>query len=152
MRLERVSRASASVTIAEVKAYANITTSDDDALLTRLLNSALTRVEDISNISLAANTIKLYSERVSTSEKLFIQPVASVTSVIEVENGESLDFTLYNDKSRVKHPQSEVVITYVTSAALNDELKQIVIELASAMYDGQDKAVIEGILQKIPRL
>ena len=152
MRLERVSRASASVTIAEIKAYANITTSDDDALLTRLLNSALTRVEDISNISLAANTIKLYSERVSTSERLFIQPVASVTSVIEVENGESLDFTLYTDKSRVKYPESEVVITYVTSAAVNDELKQLVIELASAMYDGQDKAVIEGILQKIPRL
>lgn len=151
MRLERVSRASASVTIAEVKAYANITTSDDDALLTRILNSALTRVEDVSNVSLAANTIKLYSERVSTSEKLFIQPVASVTSVIEVENGESLNFTLYNDKSRVKYPESEVVITYVTTPSLNDELKQIVIELASAMYDGQDKAVIEGILQKIPR-
>ena len=151
MRLERVSRASASVTIAEVKAYANITTSDDDTLLTRILNSALTRVEDVSNISLAANTIKLYSERVSTSERLFIQPVASVTSVIEVENGESLDFTLYNDKSRVKYPESEVVITYVTTPSLNDELKQIVIELASAMYDGQDKAVIEGILQKIPR-
>jgi len=47
MRLERVSRASASVTIAEVKAYANITTSDDDTLLTRILNSALTRVEDL---------------------------------------------------------------------------------------------------------
>lgn len=151
MRLERVSRASASVTIAEVKAYANITTSDDDTLLTRILNSALTRVEDISNISLAANTIKLYSERVSTSERLFIQPVASVTSVIEVENGESLNFTLYNDKSRVKFPESEVTITYVTTPSLNDELKQIVIELASAMYDGQDKAVIEGILQKIPR-
>jgi len=151
MRLERVSRASASVTIAEVKAYANITTSDDDTLLTRILNSALTRVEDISNISLAANTIKLYSERVSTSERLFIQPVASVTSVIEVENGEGLGFTLYTDKSRVKYAESEVVITYVTSAATNDELKQLVIELASAMYDGQDKAVIEGILQKIPR-
>ena len=151
MRLERVSRASASVTIAEVKAYANITTSDDDTLLTRLLNSALTRVEDISNISLAANTIKLYSERVSTSERLFIQPVASITSVIEVESGESLNFTLYNDKSRVKYPESEVVITYVTTPSLNDELKQIVIELASAMYDGQDKTVIEGILQKIPR-
>lgn len=151
MRLERVSRASASVTIAEVKAYANITTSDDDTLLTRILNSALTRVEDVSNISLAANTIKLYSERVSTSERLFIQPVASVTSVVEVENGESLNFTLYNDKSRVKFPESEVTITYVTTPSLNDELKQIVIELASAMYDGQDKAVIEGILQKIPR-
>lgn len=151
MRLERVSRASASVTIAEVKAYANITTSDDDTLLTRILNSALTRVEDVSNISLAANTIKLYSERVSTSERLFIQPVASVTSVIEVENGESLNFTLYNDKSRVKFPESEVTITYVTTPSLNDELKQIVIELASAMYDGQDKTVIEGILQKIPR-
>lgn len=151
MRLERVSRASASVTIAEVKAYANITTSDDDTLLTRILNSALTRVEDVSNVSLAANTIKLYSERVSTSERLFIQPVASVTSVIEVENGERLNFTLYNDKSRVKFPESEVTITYVTTPSLNDELKQIVIELASAMYDGQDKTVIEGILQKIPR-
>jgi len=79
-------------------------------------------------------------------------PVTSVTSVIEYEYGTPVNYILSNDKTKVALLDNEqVVITYVTAASTNEELKQIVLELACAIYDGQDKAVIEEILQKIPR-
>lgn len=152
MRIERTSRTGAVVTIAEVKAFGNITTTTEDTQIQRILNAAISKVEDVSNVSLAVNTLKLYSERLSTSEPLFLLPVTSVTSVIEYEYGTPVNYILSNDKTKVALLDNEqVVITYVTAASTNEELKQIVLELACAIYDGQDKAVIEEILQKIPR-
>ena len=152
MRIERISRTGAIATIAEMKAFGNITTTTEDTQLQRILNAALTKVEDVSNVSLGVNTLKLYSERLSTSEPLFLLPVTSVTSVLDYDLGTAVTYTLSNDKTKVTFgSEYQVVITYVTAASTNEELKQIVLELACAIYDGQDKAVIEEILQKIPR-
>lgn len=152
MRIERISRTGAIATIAEMKAFGNITTTTEDTQLQRILNAALTKVEDVSNVSLGVNTLKLYSERLSTSEPLFLLPVTSVTSVLDYDLGTAVTYTLSNDKTKVTFgAEYQVVITYVTAASTNEELKQIVLELACAIYDGQDKAIIEEILQKIPR-
>ena len=152
MRIERISRTGAIATIAEMKAFGNITTTTEDTQLQRILNAALTKVEDVSNVSLGVNTLKLYSERLSTYEPLFLLPVTSVTSVLDYDLGTAVTYTLSNDKTKVTFgSEYQVVITYVTAASTNEELKQIVLELACAIYDGQDKAVIEEIWQKIPR-
>ena len=152
MRIERISRTGAIATIAEMKAFGNITTTTEDTQLQRILNAALTKVEDVSNVSLGVNTLKLYSERLSTSEPLFLLPVTSVTSVLDYDLGTAVTYTLSNDKTKVTlGAEYQVVITYVTAASADDNLKQIALELACAIYDGQDKAVIEEILQKIPR-
>ena len=152
MRIERISRTGAIATIAEMKAFGNITTTTEDTQLQRILNAALTKVEDVSNVSLGVNTLKLYSERLSTYEPLFLLPVTSVTSVLDYDLGTAVTYTLSNDKTKVTFgAEYQVVITYVTAASTNEELKQIVLELACAIYDGQDKAIIEEILQKIPR-
>jgi len=152
MRIERTSRTGAIATIAEMKAFGNITTTTEDTQLQRILNAALTKVEDVSNVSLGVNTLKLYSERLSTYEPLFLLPVTSVTSVLDYDLGTAVTYALSNDKTKVTFgSEYQVVITYVTAASTNEELKQIVLELACAIYDGQDKAIIEEILQKIPR-
>jgi len=152
MRIERTSRTGAVVTIAEVKAFGNITTTTEDTQIQRIINAAISKVEDVSNVSLAVNTLKLYSERLSTFEPLFILPVTSITSVVDYDLGTAITYTLSNDKTRVTFgAEYQTVITYVTAASTNEELKQIVLELACAIYDGQDKAIIEEILQKIPR-
>ena len=152
MRIERVSRTGAVATIAEMKAFGNITTTLEDAILTRVLNAAISKVEDISNVSLGINTIKLYSDPLSTSERLFVLPVTSITSVVDSETGTAIDYTLSYDKTRLTFGGPyQGVITYVTAASVDEELKQIAIELACAMYDGQDKSEIEKIWQTIPR-
>jgi len=152
MRIEGTSRTGAVVTIAEVKAFGNITTTTEDTQIQRILNAAISKVEDVSNVSLAVNTLKLYSERLSTFEPLLILPVTSITSVVDSETGTAVDYTLSNDKTRVTFgAEYQTVITYITAASTNEELKQIAIELACAMYDGQDKAVINEIWEKIPR-
>lgn len=152
MRIERVSRTGAVATIAEMKAFGNIVTTTDDVQIQRILNAAISKVEDVSNVSLAANVIKLYSDPLSTSENLFILPVTSITSVVDSVTGTAIDYTLSYDKNRLVFGGSyQGVVTYVTSASTDEQLKQIAIELACAMYDGQDKAEIEKILQTIPR-
>ena len=152
MRIERTSRTGAVVTIAEVKAFGNITTTTEDTQIQRILNAALTKVEDISNVSLGINTLKLYSERLSTFEPLFILPVTSITSVVDYDLGTAITYTSSNDKTKVTFgAEYQTVITYVTAASTDEELKQIAIELACAIYDGQEKAVINTILEKIPR-
>ena len=152
MRIERTSRTGAVATIAEMKAFGNITTTLEDAILTRVLNAALSQVEDISGVSLGINTLKLYSDPLSTSERLFILPVTSITSVVDHETGTAVDYTLSYDKTKLILSGSyQTVITYVTAASSDENLKQIAIELACAIYDGQERAVIQTILEKIPR-
>ena len=148
MRIERVSRTGASVTITDVKAFANISTTADDVMLQRLLNSAMNKVEEVANTSLSINTLKFYSEKKVNEITLPLPPITSVTSVIDVESGTAVPYTKIDNRLKLDS-LSDVVVTYVTSAVADDELKQLAIEITSLMYDGED---YEKTLQKIPRL
>ena len=148
MRIERVSRTGVSVTITDVKAFANISTTADDVMLQRLLNSAMNKVEEVANVSLSVNTLKYYSEKKVNEITLSLPPITSVTSVIDVELGTAVPYTKIDNRLKLDL-LSDVVVTYVTSAQDNDELEQLVIEVTSLMYDGED---YEKTLQKIPRL
>ena len=152
MRLERISRATGTfITIAHLKEYGNISSTTEDVMLQNILNAAITKVEDISNVSLSANTLKLYSE-LNTNHKLFILPVASVTSVYNNQTGLTEEYTLSYDKSSLTTSESELVITYVTSVREDVDLRQSVLEYAMALYDGQtDKAILQAIFNKIPK-
>lgn len=148
MRIERVSRTGASVTITDVKAFANISTTADDVMLQRLLNSAMNKVEEVANTSLSVNTLKYYTEKGVNEITLSLPPITSVTSVVDVESGTAVPYTKIDNRLKLDS-LSDVVVTYVTSAVADDELKQLAIEITSLMYDGED---YEKTLQKIPRL
>lgn len=152
MRIERISRTIGTfITIAHLKEYGNISSTTEDVMLQNILNAAITKVEDISNVSLAVNTIKLFSD-LNTNHKLFILPVNSVTSVYNNQTGLLEDYTLSYDKSSLTTSESELVITYVTSVREDVDLRQSVLEYAMALYDGQtDKAVLQAIFNKIPK-
>lgn len=152
MRLERISRAAGTfITITHLKEYGNISSTTEDVMLQNILNAAITKVEDISNASLSANTLKLFSD-LNTNHKLFILPVASITSVYNNQTGLTEDYTLSYDKSSLTTSESELVITYVTSVREDVDLRQSVLEYAMALYDGQtDKAILQAIFNKIPK-
>ena len=152
MRIERISRTIGTfITIAHLKEYGNISSTTEDVMLQNILNAAITKVEDISNVSLAVNTIKLFSD-LNTNHKLFILPVNSVTSVYNNVTGLTEDYTLSYDKSSLTTSESELVITYVTSVREDVDLRQSVLEYAMALYDGQtDKAILQAIFNKIPK-
>ena len=152
MRIERISRTIGTfITTAHLKEYGNISSTTEDVMLQNILNAAITKVEDISNVSLAVNTIKLFSD-LNTNHKLFILPVNSVTSVYNNVTGLTESYTLSYDKSSLTTSESELVITYVTSVREDVDLRQSVLEYAMALYDGQtDKAVLQAIFNKIPK-
>ena len=152
MRIERISRTIGTfITTAHLKEYGNISSTTEDVMLQNILNAAITKVEDISNVSLAVNTIKLFSD-LNTNHKLFILPVNSVTSVYNNVTGLTEEYTLSYDKSSLTTSESELVITYVTSVREDVDLRQSVLEYAMALYDGQtDKAVLQAIFNKIPK-
>ena len=64
MRLLRTSKTiSNSITIDDLKLFANVTGDTRDKELASMLLTALITVEDIADVSLTNQTIKLYSEK-----------------------------------------------------------------------------------------
>jgi len=80
-----LSLADAPVTLAEAKAWANVTHTTDDALLTSLILAVSEQVEDITGLSFAARawTYTALADRAAfaTAIELPRRPVASVESV-----------------------------------------------------------------------
>ena len=155
--LERINKEiSSAINIEELKQFANITGNARDAELQVILNSAMSKVEDIADVSLSANTF-LYSSNYPTKMvKLYRLPIAEVIEVRDNRSGSLVDFTLSLDKSIVMFTEDVCpYISYKTKAigdATFDYLKQIVYEVASAYYDGMtDNAKLNDIYRKIPK-
>ena len=155
--LERINKEiSSAINIEELKQFANITGNTRDAELQVILNSAISKVEDIADVSLSANTF-LYSSNYPTKiVKLYRLPIAEVIEVRDNRSGSLIDYTLSLDKSLVVFTEEACpYIQYKTKPvgdATFDYLKQIVYEVASAYYDGMtDNAKLNDIYRKIPK-
>ncbi len=155
--LERINKEiSTAINIEELKQFANITGSARDAELQVILNSAISKVEDIADVSLSANTFLYSSNYPTTQIKLYRLPVAEVLEVRDNQTGSLVDFTLSFEKSKVTfssevHPYIRYKTTQIGSATF-DYLKQIVYEVASAYFDGvTDNAKLSEIYKKIPK-
>ena len=135
--LERINKEiSSAINIEELKQFANITGNVRDVELQVILNSAMSKVEDIADVSLSANTF-LYSSNYPTKMvKLYRLPIAEVIEVRDNRSGSLVDFTLSLDKSIITFADDVYpYISYKTKAigdATFDYLKQIVYEVASA--------------------
>lgn len=155
MRIERIAKGTIdNITIADVKAFANITGTTRDEELNAMLISAINKVEDISGFSLTENTFRLYTEGSVASVKLFYPPFLSITSVKDARTGEAVTYESNYDFSVIYVTSSDLVVEYKTSATCSNALqfKQNVIEYCSLLFDGQtDEAIINSVLRKIPR-
>ena len=111
--LERINKEiSSAINIEELKQFANITGNTRDAELQVILNSAMSKVEDIADMSLSANTF-LYSSNYPTKMvKLYRLPIAEVIEVRDNRPGSLVDFTLSLDKSIVMF--TEDVCPYIS--------------------------------------
>lgn len=143
--MKRISRTS-DFNVQEFKQWANITTTTEDAMITRLLNASISKVEDVSNVALSANVIELISK--GERHNLYILPIDAITKVSDRLTGIDVSYTLSADKGFLVTEDREVIISYTTSAVRDYELRQIVYEYALALYDGQDEE-LKKILNKI---
>ena len=155
--LERINKdVSSAINIEELKQFANITGNARDAELQVILNSAMSKVEDIEDVSLSENTLLYTSNYPIKMVKLYRLPIAEVIEVRDNRSGSLVDFTLSLDKSIITFADDVYpYIRYKTKPigdATFDYLKQIVYEVASAYYDGiTDNAKLNDIYRKIPK-
>lgn len=140
------------ITLDELKSRGNIvgTTRDNDLAIA--LYRAVEQVENISNVSLSENKVKLITEDSVTFQRLYFHPILSIDSVINSETGSAVDYTTDSDNSYVKLTASvPLTIEYTTAASTIVQiqvLRQCVLDLAIAYFDGLP---INQVLVNIPR-
>ena len=138
------------ISLDELKERGNIVGTDRDNELSIALYRAIAQVEDISNVSLSAMTVKIIAENV-TSQRLYYSPVLSITSVTDYD-GVPISFETDIEYSQITfEEETNAIIIYQTtetSIVEKQVLRQCVLDLALAYFDGVDLA---PILVTIPR-
>lgn len=156
MRLQRISKTISNViTIDDFKAYANISGDSRDREIASMLLTAITTIEDIADVSLTNQTIKLYSEKAVYQQRLYLAPVKSITSVKDYTTSVALDYTTVSDYEYVNLSEKrDVVIEYTTEPTVMgiNLYRHFVFEYCSALFDGKtDNRYIDQILSKVPK-
>jgi uncharacterized phiE125 gp8 family phage protein len=157
------------VSSSELKDYARIETSDDDAIVSNLIVAARQKCEAIINRDIVAKTRSLFISNIETSGEYgnlykrrakIVLPYAPVNSITSVQTQAS-DGTLSNinyesygleDKyieiSSAVH--ENVKIVYTTTGLSYDDLKNAIKMLASTYYDNRENFVKGKTVNKIP--
>lgn len=158
------------VTLAEVKAFANVSINDDDTLLTSLLTAATAKTENRTGTRLITQTLELYLDSFpGTVGEIFLPgPVASITSVKYIDTDgteqtmDSADYKLdaVSNPARLvpafeeewpetREQVNAVVVRFVTGTAKADcpEMVKTYIKACVAwQYDNRDGDPFEKLI------
>lgn len=130
-----------------LRSYASVSDNSADALLESLLLRACLRVQEMADRSLLDCTVRLSEDGLEYGVVRLYGTVAEIVSVTDA-SGNPVAWTrsghmLYVDAS-------DVVVTYKTTADPGDfdELLPVVLQYATALYDGQDARTLASILSQ----
>ena len=134
-----------------LKQYASVPDSSRDALLKMLLTRAMKTVQDTAGKSLLPCTLKLtVTERENDSVvvKLYHTP-DEIVSVVN-GNGDNIGFERRGNILTLDALAEEVTVIYTTrpDPAQADSLFAVVLQYATALYDGADTATLAQILSQ----
>ena len=134
-----------------LKQYASVPDSSRDALLKMLLTRAMKTVQDTAGKSLLPCTLKLtVTERENDSVvvKLYHTP-DEIVSVVN-GNGDNIGFERRGNILTLDALAEEVAVTYTTrpDPAQADSLFAVVLQYATALYDGADTDTLAQILSQ----
>jgi len=138
------------ITLTGLKSYMHISGNTYDTELTKVLNQAIIRVQEYSDVALLPCTIELEGE--GQLIKLYQHPISEITSVKDLVGGWDVDYVSDYRKTMIEQIDSEaVVITYTTTPATAevDKYLNYVYEMASAMWDGNTEEQ-NKVYQRIP--
>ena len=138
------------ITLSGLKSYMHITTNNRDTELQEVLNQAIIRIQEYSDVALLPCTIELEEE--GDVIKLYQHPVSSITSVKDAESGDDVPYVSNYKKTVIEQTGAEIVIvTYTTlpTSAETGRLLNYVYEMASAMWDGNTEEQ-NKVYQRIP--
>ena len=134
------------VTTADVKLYARIDTSTDDALIVRMITQARIWCENYVSRDIVAKNRTYYLDSTNGVFDLPFAPVSSISSVT-LDGTASTDYTMLgldNETIELDGGASEKVkVTYVTSGLDDSLLIQAILQLTATYYDNRSD-VFEG--------
>lgn len=151
MRIERLTKDNVTIiTLDDLKQRGNIVGDYRDNELAIALFRAVCQVEDIANVSLSGNTVKIVTEDNVNFQKLYYHPITEIE--VKDMDGNTISFITDSENSYVKLSEAvQCIITYTTAETNHirkQELRQCVLDLALAYFDGLPT---NQILINIPR-
>jgi hypothetical protein len=129
------------VTLDEVKAFLKIETTEDDTLLTELIESYTRQVEEISGRTLRPVQVVF---RLPKIEESYIRaPYEPIASLINVENEDGITLTVVNASLFYTEGFTDkpVTITYQTGASTNAMLKELVKRIVAFAYEHRGEVI-----------
>jgi uncharacterized phiE125 gp8 family phage protein len=152
------------VTLADVKAWANIDFNDDDALITSMIIGARQDIENATNLALVAKGITLYAEASGDTDIISLPYGDASTIVVKgVESDETLsaktvgsDYYLRANRFVVLNTAGNYQVTYTAGTVVPQALKEAIKMLVAYRYNNrgdQDKqqGLPEDIKQKVEK-
>lgn len=138
------------ITLSGLKSYMHISGDEKDTELQEVLNQAIIRIQEYSDVALLPCTIELEEE--GNIIKLYQHPVSEISSVKDASSGDDVSYVSNYKKTVIEQEEAEIVIvTYKTlpTSAETARLLNYVYEMASAMWDGNTDEQ-NKVYQRIP--
>jgi len=138
------------ITLSGFKSYMHISGDEKDTELQEVLNQAIIRIQEYSDVALLPCTIEL--EEDGNIIKLYQHPVSEISSVKDASSGDDVSYVSNYKKTVIEQEEAEIVIvTYTTlpTSAETSRLLNYVYEMASAMWDGNTEEQ-NKVYQRIP--
>lgn len=137
------------VTLAEAKNYLRITNTQDDTLITSMIESARKNVERWLNSDIVPKERQVFYDNLTEEINLYYAPIASITSVTVEGTAQVLDegyevIGLDNPLIRLINNggfAERVQIVYTTSGVSDASIKQAVLCYIAFLYHGRDSKV-----------
>lgn len=136
------------VTLAEAKAFIRIDTTDDDTIITTIIEQARLVCENYISADIVSKNRTYYLESANDRFEVPFSPITSITTV--TVEGSAASHTSYGANNEIlsldKLAAKDIVVTYITSGINNALLKQAILQLVSTLYDNRsDIIVMQGI-------
>lgn len=129
-----------------LKAYAGVADTGQDILLNILLNRAVLRVQEMADKSLLACTMRVEADEACEGVRLY----QTVKDILSVKDCDAYEIAYTLEGRTIYAMQDYVVVEYTTEPNVEDvdNLLPIVLQYATALYDGQDNTVLANILKQ----
>lgn len=136
------------VTLAEAKAFIRIDTTDDDTIITTIIEQARLVCENYISADIVSKSRTYYLESANDRFEVPFSPITSITTV--TVEGSAASHTSYGANNEIlsldKLAAKDIVVTYITSGINNALVKQAILQLVSTLYDNRsDIIVMQGI-------
>lgn len=138
------------ITLSGLKSYMHISGDEKDTELQEVLNQAIIRIQEYSDVALLPCTIELEEE--GNIIKLYQHPVSEISSVKDASSGDDVSYVSNYKKTVIEQEEAEIVVVAYTTLPTSAETARLlnyVYEMASAMWDGNTEEQ-NKVYQRIP--